>query len=940
MEVVPDERCTAEDIDTGISELLGETIPPQAPPPARFWTEDQVVRFHDHDYRIVARLGSGGVGTTFKVVETDQTTGEELGTYVAKVAHDREVGRRVLRAYSLARSHLPAHTALSTIFEVAKEWRENEFIAVMRWVSGTPLAEFIGVFPLLAEDNQESSAETLALRWLRTTCEALAVLHRNGLVHGDVSPRNLIVSGTELVLTDYDFVQKTDEPKAAPGTLLYSPAAHQESPPASPSDDLYALGTSFFHVVFGREPFRDTRQGLNWGDVGRGDFAALVAFLDRATHADPQSRFANAGDALAFLNTYEPPSQLASAEDQATEQALSPSLAGQAAPQGTPVELSERSVEWLLALLQSYPGSSWGNQETRGLDTEFAARTYVPTSVEERLLLDVRARRLRLAILCGNAGDGKTALLQHVADRLGLGKHQSSERILEGRVTNGPLVRINLDGSAARGKFSADELLDSFLEPFRDGPPSEDLVHLLAINDGRLLEWIQAVELRNGGNPTSLTSELNSSLQGEEPSKDSHVRFINLNQRSLVGGILPDRSKIDTAFLDRLVTHLYGADQARAHWEPCLSCSAKGRCEVFNAARLFGPDKLPSAADANVRARARARLFEALQAVHLRGETHITMRELRAALVYILFGVHNCDDYHAGAEPPPFPYWDRAFAADSPARQGDVLRELARLDPALEAHPQIDRHLLRPSAEDVATLDTAYWPTRAESSHGSALASARRRAYFEWSPEDLERVAGDREALGLGRGRHLREFSNLPLYDDSKIGEVCERLCRGISRLEDLPPEALDRRDVVPLRVKPRTPTETAFWVEKELSAFRLEADVPQEAEGSEVLHRQARLVYRYRNGQEEVLRLGAELFSLLMELADGYQLGDVSTDDAFAHLSIFVQRLAREDERRLLAWNPMQDETVYQVYATKRESEGGVRQLITIESLHSGEPE
>jgi hypothetical protein len=106
------------------------------------------------------------------------------------------------------------------------------------------------------------------------------------------------------------------------------------------------------------------------------------------------------------------------------------------------------------------------------------------------------------------------------------------------------------------------------------------------------------------------------------------------------------------------------------------------------------------------------------------------------------------------------------------------------------------------------------------------------------------------------------------------------------------------------------------------------------------VLHRQARLVYRYRNGQEEVLRLGAELFSLLMELADGYQLGDVSTDDAFAHLSIFVQRLAREDERRLLAWNPMQDETVYQVYATKRESEGGVRQLITIESLHSGEPE
>jgi hypothetical protein len=63
-------------------------------------------------------------------------------------------------------------------------------------------------------------------------------------------------------------------------------------------------------------------------------------------------------------------------------------------------------------------------------------------------------------------------------------------------------------------------------------------------------------------------------------------------------------------------------------------------------------------------------------------------------------------------------------------------------------------------------------------------------------------------------------------------------------------------------------------------------------------------------------LLLGAELFHLLLELADGYQLGDVSTDDAFANLSIFVQRLVREDERELLAWNPMNDEELYRISA------------------------
>ena len=67
---------------------------------------------------------------------------------------------------------------------------------------------------------------------------------------------------------------------------------------------------------------------------------------------------------------------------------------------------------------------------------------------------------------------------------------------------------MNLDGSAAWRGRSADELLDEFLEPFQEGPPGEDIVHLLAINDGRLLEWIEGVESRRGGNETPLTKEL------------------------------------------------------------------------------------------------------------------------------------------------------------------------------------------------------------------------------------------------------------------------------------------------------------------------------------------------------------------------------------------------------------------------------------------------
>ena len=207
--------------------------------------------------------------------------------------------------------------------------------------------------------------------------------------------------------------------------------------------------------------------------------------------------------------------------------------------------------------------------------------------------------------------------------------------------------------------------------------------------------------------------------------------------------------------------------------------------------------------------------------------------------------------------------------------------------------------------------------------------SARRRAFFEWTQEQIVQIAGERDALDLARGRHLRLFRGLALESDSvEQSKLCLRLCGGVSRLEDLPPQALGRRDVVPLRITPRTPTETAFWVEKPLSAFRLEADIPL-GQNMDLLHRQAFLIYRYRNGREERLRLGAELFHLLLELSDGYQLGDVSTDDTFAHLSIFVQRLVREDERQMFAWNPMQDEAIYRVSARVESDEAPRQRMI-----------
>ena len=82
---------------------------------------------------------------------------------------------------------------------------------------------------------------------------------------------------------------------------------------------------------------------------------------------------------------------------------------------------------------------------------------------------------------------------------------------------------------------------------------------------------------------------------------------------------------------------------------------------------------------------------------------------------------------------------------------------------------------------------------------------------------------------------------------------------------------------------------------------------------------------------------MGAELFHLLLELSEGYQLGDSASDDTFAHLSIFVQRLAQEDERQLMAWNPMQDENLFSISAGLGETDGEQIQELTLSDSGKG---
>lgn len=126
-----------------------------------YWDEDTVVPFQNSCQQNCRGLGSGGIGQTFKVVELDAHSMSGFGAYVAKTVRHQEDGEAALRAYRQVRAQT-THPNLSTIHEIAPEWRANGFVALLKWIEGMPLQDWIGVLPPTPRSGELWSAEALA----------------------------------------------------------------------------------------------------------------------------------------------------------------------------------------------------------------------------------------------------------------------------------------------------------------------------------------------------------------------------------------------------------------------------------------------------------------------------------------------------------------------------------------------------------------------------------------------------------------------------------------------------------------------------------------------------------------------------------------------------------------------------------------------------------
>jgi len=202
-------------------------------------------------YRLERRLGIGGMSTVQLAFD------ERLQRYVAvkllaeHLAEDESFVSR-FRREALAAARL-VHPNIVQVFDFGFDESTHQHFIVMERVSGQSCAE------LLRDRGHLDVEEAVSI--ITQACRGLDYAHRNGVVHRDVKPGNLLVSDTGVVkLADFGIARATDQSSITQvgsvlGTAAYLAPEQARGEEAGPRADIYSLGVVSYQLLSGRLPY-------------------------------------------------------------------------------------------------------------------------------------------------------------------------------------------------------------------------------------------------------------------------------------------------------------------------------------------------------------------------------------------------------------------------------------------------------------------------------------------------------------------------------------------------------------------------------------------------------------------------------------------------------------------------------------------------------------
>lgn len=211
------------------------------------------------NYKVLGEIGKGGMGHVYTAM---QPTLNRI-VVIKELMKDsgREASTRFRREGKISANL--QHKNIIEIFDYVRDGGTSYL--VMEYIDGLDLSQVI--------EKEAPLLPKLAAGIAREVCQALACAHRNGIIHRDIKPKNILISKEGTVkITDFGVARDVDAPELTTtgmiiGTPFYMSPEQASGGKVSFASDIYSLGIVLYEMLTGKKPFT--------GDDGHGIIAKI-----------------------------------------------------------------------------------------------------------------------------------------------------------------------------------------------------------------------------------------------------------------------------------------------------------------------------------------------------------------------------------------------------------------------------------------------------------------------------------------------------------------------------------------------------------------------------------------------------------------------------------------------------------------------------------------